>query len=112
MKLRQDKDDKQSSRPGNAFFRPVSIMVLAAIVVVLFMGPTYVFVRHNPERFAGFLMMNFLFFFVAAVLAIDDIVRIITASVKRRREIYLDTLGDKEFYDQLREEVRRNLPPE
>jgi len=110
MKSPQDK--KQTRWTKNSFFRPVSIIVLAAIVVVVFMGLNYIFVKDNPERFAGFLMMNFLFFFIAAVLAIDDIVRIVSASVKRRREIYRDTLGDKEFCNQLREEVRRHLPRE
>ena len=112
MRSRQDKDKKQTRRAKNTFFRPVSIMVLAAIVVMVFMGLNYIFVKDNPERFAGFLMMNFLFFFIAVVLAIDDIVRIITASVKQRREIYRETLGDKEFCNQLREEVRRHLPSE
>jgi len=110
MKLPPDK--KQTGRKKEDFFRPVSIILLAAIVVVVLMGLNYVFVKDNPERFAGFLMMNFLFFFIAVVLAIDDIVRIITASVKQRNEIYSDTLGDQEFCEQLREEVHRHMPQE
>ena len=110
--MKSERDKEQTGRKKEAFFRPVSIMVLAAIVVVVLMGLNYIFVKDSPERFAGFLMMNFLFFFIAVVLAIDDIGRIITASVKRRHEIYSDTLGDQEFHDQLREEVRRHLPQE
>ena len=110
--MKSERDKQQTGRKKEDFFRPVSIMVLAAIVVVVLMGLNYVFVKDNPERFAGFLMMNFLFFFIAVVLAIDDIVRIITASFKQRNEIYSDTLGDQEFRNQLREEVQRHIPPE
>ena len=110
--MKSGSDKEQHGRKKGDFFRPVSIIVLAAIVVVVLVGLNYIFVKDNPERFAGFLMMNFLFFFIAVVLAIDDIVRIITASVKQRHEIYSETLGDQEFCDQLREEVQRHIPPE
>ncbi len=110
--MKSQRDKEPAGRKKEGFFRPVSIMILAAIVVVVLMGLNYIFVKDNPERFAGFLMMNFLFFFIAVVLAIDDIARIITASVKQRHEIYSDTLGDQEFCNQLREEVHRHLPSE
>jgi len=112
MRLRQDKDNDMARRTRRRLFRPVSTVVLAAIVVVLFLGLNYIFVKDNPERFAGFLMLNFLFFFLATVLAIDDIVRIITASVTRRHEIYRRTVGDEQFRSRLRDEVRRHLPTE
>jgi len=109
MRSEHGRDEKQRHRPGYTPFRPVSLMILAAIVVVLFAGLNYVFVKDNPSRLAGFLMMILLFFFIAAVLAIDDIGRIITKSLTRRNQIYRDTLGDKEFRDELREEVHRHL---
>jgi hypothetical protein len=99
-----------SERLGGALFRGVSGVMLMAIVVVLFMGVNIVFVRDNPHRFAGFLILLFVFFFVAAVLAIDDMGRIATAALKRRHEIYRGTVGDAAFYGELRREVRRHLP--
>ncbi|MCD6287811.1 MAG: hypothetical protein J7M12_01725 [Candidatus Hydrogenedentes bacterium] len=103
-----EQHNDSSARTVNFSFRGVSGIMLLAAVVVLFLGLNILFVRDDPHRFAGLLILLFVFFFVAAVLALDDIGRITMAAVERRHDIFRRTVGDSTFYGELRYEVRRH----
>ncbi len=82
-------------------YRPVSLFLLFAIMIVALLGLQVVDLRDNPKKFALFLSLNFLFFFVVIGRAIIDCIEILKRSLKDRRDLYDTTLGDREFTTEL-----------
>jgi hypothetical protein len=82
-------------------YRPVSLFLLFAIMIVALLGVQVIDIRDNPKKFALFLSLNFLFFFVVIWRAIIDCFEILKRSLKDRRDVYDATLGDREFTAEL-----------
>lgn len=87
--------------------RPMSFYLLFAILVVVLLGSQFVHVTEDPKRFALFLSLNFVFFFVVACRAIVDFFEILRGHFRESKELYTSTLGDDEFVKTLGEAVER-----
>lgn len=81
--------------------RPFSLYLLLAILVVVLLGSQIVYVRDDPKRFALFLILNFVFFFVVILRAVVDFTEIVRGHVRARRQVFKNTLGDEAFVSEL-----------
>ena len=80
---------------------PVSFYLLIAMVVVLVLGAQMVLVREDPKRFAFYLTLMFIFFFVVMFRAVVDVVEITKKHFRERENLFHDTLGDADFVSEL-----------
>ena len=106
--------DHSSEHVGNPFFKalrasrarlPVSFYLLIAMVVVLVLGAQMVLVREDPKRFAFYLALMFIFFFVVLFRALVDVVEIARKHFRERENLFHDTLGDADFVSELGKRV-------
>lgn len=97
------KSIRESSR-----HRPASFYLLFAIIAVLILGSQIVYVKDDPKRFALFLSLNFIFFFVVASRAIVDFFEILRRHFRERDVAFRSTLGEEEFVRELGQSVTKN----
>lgn len=88
--------------------RPVSFYLLFAIIAVLILGSQIVYVKDDPKRFALFLSLSFLFFFVVAYRAVVDFFEIVRNHFRERETAFRSTLGDEEFVKELGRRVTKS----
>ena len=88
--------------------RPASFYLLFAIIAVLILGSQIVYVKDDPKRFALFLSLNFLFFFVIAYRAVVDFVEIMREHFRENETAFRSTLGDEEFVKELGRQVAQS----
>ena len=107
--------DHSSKDAGNPFFKalrasrmrlPVSFYLLIAMVVVLVLGAQMVLVREDPKRFAFYLTLMFIFFFVVMFRAVVDVVEITRKHFRERENLFHDTLVDSDFVSELGKRVK------
>ena len=106
--------DQSSRHVGNFFLRairasrarvPVSFYLSIAMVVVLVLGAQMVLVREDPKRFAFYLALMFIFFFVVIFRAVIDGIEIAKKHFREREDLFHDTLGDADFVSELGKRV-------
>jgi hypothetical protein len=88
--------------------RPASAYLLIAIVVVLLLGQQIVYVRSDPRRYAFFLSLLFVFFFVVIFRAVIDCVEIAKRHFSEREKLFQTTIGEKDFAAELGRRVAEN----
>jgi hypothetical protein len=88
--------------------RPVSFYMLLSIPVVLVLGARMFEYREDPFRFLTVLGLMFLFFLIISAQAVRDFFAITRKHFHDRRAAYLETLGDREFIDELGHRVKKN----
>lgn len=81
--------------------RPVSFYLMFAILAVVLLGGQVVYVREDPRRFALFLILNFVAFFVIMMRALVDFMEIVRDHFKASGDLYRETLGDPGFAQEL-----------
>ena len=86
--------------------RPVSFYLMFAILIVVLLGAQVIYVKDDPRRFAFFLSLNFLFFFVVLFRAIIDFFDIIRGHFRENEAVFRDTLGEDGFVNELGRRVR------
>ena len=84
---------------------PVSLYLLIAMVAVLLLGTQIVLVREDPKRFAFYLALMFIFFFVVMFRAVVDVVEISRKHFREREDLFRNTLGDTDFVSELGKRV-------
>ena len=90
--------------------RPFSVYLLFAIFIVVMLGSQIVYVRDDPKRFAFFLSLNFIFFFVVMYRALVDFFEIVRKHFREKESIYRDTIGEPQFAKKLgRSVAERNV---
>jgi len=85
--------------------RPMSFYLLAAIPIALLLGTRLLDVNASPERFAFYLSLFFVFFFVVLWRAIVDLIDIARKHFAESERVFASTLGDSEFVNRLGERV-------
>lgn len=85
--------------------RPVSFYLLLAIPVVLLLAYNLFVHRQSPARFAFYLSILFVFFFVILQRAIRDFFRISREVLSENNAVFRDTIGEPEFAAQLGQRV-------
>ena len=88
--------------------RPVSFYLLVAILVMVLLGAPYFAGSESPGKFAFFLILNFIFFFVVTARAIIDFIEISKKHFSESHKLYADTLGEKEFVEKLGKNVSKH----
>lgn len=88
--------------------RPASSYLLLAILAVALLGVQFVHIRDDPRKFAFFLSLNFIFFFVVLFRALVDFFEIARDHFRERERLFRTTLGDEEFVEQLGRRVAEN----
>lgn len=88
--------------------RPASFYLMFAVLAVVLLGGQFVYVKDDPRRFAFFLTLNFVFFFVVMYRAVVDAAEIFRRNMRDRRDLYKDTLGDEVFVSELGRRVSEN----
>lgn len=91
--------------------RPVSSYLLMAILAVVLLGVQVVYMVDDPKRFAFFLTLNFVFFFVVMLRAVVECVEIARDHFKEQEQLFRTTIGDEEFAEQLGRRVAENEKP-
>lgn len=86
-------------------YRPVSFYLLVAMLVVVCLGAPLLRSVGDPSRFAFFLSLYFIFFFVVLIRAIFDFMEIARRHFRERQRVYKDTLGEDAFVSQLSHRV-------
>ncbi len=81
--------------------RPFSVYLIFAMLAVVLLGVQVVFVRDDPKRFALFLSLNFIFFFVVMYRAIIDAFEIFRKHFRERENLYQETIGEDSFVSEL-----------
>ncbi len=88
--------------------RPISFYLMFAILAVVLLGGQIVYVREDPQRFALFLTLNFVAFFIIMMRAVVDFMEIIRDHFKASGDLYRETLGEPEFTHELGRRVAEN----
>jgi hypothetical protein len=86
-------------------WRPASFYLLLAILIVTVLGLGIIRVRDDPQQFAIYLILLFVFFFVVIARAIMDCMEIWRRSFSEHQRLYKDTLGEDEFVGKLSRSV-------
>ena len=81
--------------------RPFSVYLILAMFAVVLLGAQIAFVRDDPKRFALFLSLNFIFFFVVMYRAIVDALEIFRRHFRARENLYQETIGEESFVSEL-----------
>jgi len=89
-------------------WRPASFYLLLAILIVTVLGLGIIRVRDDPQQFAIYLILLFVFFFVVIARAIVDCMEIWRRSFSEHERLYKDTLGEDEFVGKLSRSVEHN----
>lgn len=84
---------------------PVSFYLLIAMIMVLILGAQIVLVRDDPRRFAFYLALMFIFFFVVLFRAVVDLVEMARKNFREKENLFRDTLGDADFVSELGKRV-------
>lgn len=95
--------------------RPVSLFLLVAMLVMLVLGVQFVYVRDDPKRFAFFLSLYFIFFFVVIARALVDFIEVMREHVRERERLFRETFVKDGFAQELGAHVTqhdRNSWPE
>ncbi len=92
--LRRGLRDARSWRPSSFYF-------LLATPLVLLLAAHMLQYRDNPKRFALVLALLFVFFGVLLIRALMDLLDITRRRLREERKSFQETLGDREFLDQL-----------
>lgn len=87
--------------------RPVSFYMLLSVPVVLVLGARLFEYRQDIDRFRAALTILFLFFLIISVQAVHDFFSITRRHLHERHAAYLETLGDREFINELGQRVKR-----
>ncbi len=85
--------------------RPFSVYLLLAILIVVLLGSQIVYVREDPKRFASFLTLNFVFFFLVLYRAIVDFFEIARNHFREKESLFRSTIGEPEFAQELGKSV-------
>ena len=85
--------------------RPVSFYLLLAMVVMLVLGGQIVYVKDEPKKFAIFLSIYFLFFFVLIFRAVLDAFEIARDHFRKSEGLFRDTFAEDGFSERLGERV-------
>lgn len=88
--------------------RPISFYLLLMIPVVLLLAYNLFVHRQSPARFAFYLSILFIFFFVVLQRAIRDFFRISRESFSAGNAVFRDTIGEPEFTTKLGQRVVEN----
>ena len=81
--------------------RPISFYLMFAILAVVLLGGQLVYVREDPRRFALFLTLNFVAFFVIMMRALFDFMEIVRNHFRASEKLYRETLGESDFAHEL-----------
>lgn len=90
--------------------RPFSFYLLLAILAFVLLGSRMELIREEPRRYAFFLCLNFVFFFVVLFRAVIDAVEIVRQHFREQRRLFQKTLGDSEFANELGRRVGEKWP--
>ena len=85
--------------------RPLSFYLMFAILAVVILGGQVAYVKEDPQRFAFFLSLNFVFFALILFLSIQDAFHIARKHFRERENVFRDTLGDASFVTELGDRV-------
>lgn len=88
--------------------RPISFYLIFAILAVVLLGGQVVYVREDPRRFALFLTLNFVAFFVIMMRALFDFMEIMRDHFRASEDLYRETLGESNFTHELGRRVSEN----
>lgn len=89
--------------------RPTSFYLLLAIIVVMILGTQLVYFRNDPQEFALYLSLMFVFFFVVAFRATLDFFDITRSHLREQQALYRNTLGEQEFTSELGRRVSEGV---
>jgi hypothetical protein len=90
---------RKDSHPGR--FRPVSFYLLLLIPFILLLSLHTLLEPQAPSRIAFGLSCLFLFFGLALLRALIDLLEILRAHLRETRLSYQETLGEDEFVSKL-----------
>jgi len=88
--------------------RPLSFYLLLLVPLVLLLGVHIADYRDSPLRFATMLGLMFVFFLLITIRAFNDLFGMIRRHRAEKRNLYLETIGDKAFVESLGAKVRDN----
>lgn len=88
--------------------RPLSFYLLLLVPLVLLLGVHIADYRNSPLRFATMLGLIFVFFWLITIRAFNDLFGLIRKHLVEKRNLYLETIGEKAFVESLGEKVRYN----
>jgi hypothetical protein len=89
--------------------RPVSFYLMLAIIVVLLLGLQMAKYREDAQRFALVLSCMFIFFFLVVWRASVEFMDIIRRGYREERDLFRNTLGSREFAEELGKRVAENV---
>lgn len=87
--------------------RPLSFYLLLLIPVVLLLGAHMGAYRDAPRRLALLLSLMLVFFWVISAWALDDFIRLYRKHRADKHAVWLETIGDRDFAQELGDRVRR-----
>lgn len=87
--------------------RPVSLFLMAAMLVVLVLGAQVWYVIEDPRGFAFFLSLYFIFFLVVIGRATVDMFDIVREHMRDRERLFRDTFADDGFSQELGRRVAK-----
>jgi len=90
--------------------RPLSFYLLLLIPVVLLLGAHMAAYRDAPRRFWFVLTLMLVFFWLISVRALNDFFALYRQHRADKRALWMETIGDRDFAEQLGDRVRRNQP--
>lgn len=111
-----DRDDRPPDTISGMFWRrlrawrprrPVSLFLMAAMLVVLVLGAQVWYVIDDPKGFAFFLSLYFVFFFVVIGRATVDMFDIVREHVRDRERLFRDTFTGDGFSQELGQHVAK-----
>jgi hypothetical protein len=86
--------------------RPLSFYLLLIVPVVLFLGAHIFHYRTSPQHFTLMVTLMLVFFWLISVWALNDFFALYRKHRAEKRALYLETIGDPDFAEQLGRQVR------
>jgi hypothetical protein len=88
--------------------RPLSFYLLLLVPLVMLLGVHIADYRNSPLRFATMLGLMFVFFWLITIRAFNDLFGMIRKHRAEKRNLYLETIGDKAFVESLGAKVKQS----
>jgi hypothetical protein len=85
----------------------VSLFLLLAMTVAIFLGVQYVEVRDDPKRFAWFLGLYFIFFLIVIGRAVLEMFDIVREHIREREAVFKSTFCEGDFTEELGRRVSK-----
>ena len=108
--VRRVKSLRERLRAGmrrSAANRPASFYLLLAMIVMLLLGARIIQIRDDPQQFALFLSLYFVFFFVLIFRAVLDAFEIARDHFRKKEMLFSETFAADGFADRLGSSVAR-----